>query len=143
MKLKHVSIAARNADRLAAFYCEIFGYAVSRPRRTLSGERVWRGNGLANVSIESVWLSLGSAEAPILELLQYEVWQDRTLPAVNEPGYGHMAFEVEDIALTHDRVIANGGSAIGEITNFGTSVAPYRIVYMRDPEGNILEIEQG
>lgn len=142
MKLKHVSIAARSVDRLAAFYCEAFGCSVLRPRRTVTGERVWRGNGLADVSVESIWLSLG-AEAPFLELLQYDLWQDRAVPAVNEPGYGHMAFAVDDIEATYARIIASGGAALGEITNFGTPEVPYWIVYMRDPEGNILEIEQG
>ena len=35
-----------------------------------------------------------------------------------------------------------GGSQLGEITNFGTADEPFLIVYVRDYEGNILELEQ-
>lgn len=143
MKLKHISITARDADALAAFYITVFGCRESRPRRTLSGERVWRGNGLPDVDIYSIWLSLPGSDSPFLELLQYDTWLDRAPPAVNEAGYGHIAFEVEDIDAAYAGIIGGGGRALGEITNFGTAAAPCRIVYMCDPEGNILEIEQG
>lgn len=143
MKFKHVSIAARDADRLATFYITVFGCRDCRPRRTLSGERVWRGNGLFHVDIYSIWLSLPGLDGPFLELLQYADWVDRGPAAVNEAGCGHIAFEVEDIDVTYAEIIGGGGSALGQITDFGTAGAPYRIVYMRDPEGNIIEIEQG
>lgn len=143
MKFKHISIAARDADRLASFYITVFGCRDLRPRKTLSGENVWRGNGLFQVDIYSVWLSLPGSDGPFLELLQYSKWVNRAPPAVNEGGSCHIACEVEDIDITYAAIIDGGGTALGEITDFGTADAPYRIAYMRDPEGNILEIEQG
>lgn len=39
--------------------------------------------------------------------------------------------------------ITRAGSAqIGEITDFGTAEKPFLIAYARDPEGNVLELEQ-
>lgn len=143
MKINHVSIVAKDADKLAIFYIDVFGCKDFRPRRVLSGERVWRGNGLAHVDIYSVWLSFPVSNGPILELLQYTAWLDRAPPAVNEAGYGHIAFEVMNIDATYAAIISGGGTAVGEITNFGTADTPHRIVYMRDSQGNILEIEQG
>ncbi|MBL4784481.1 MAG: hypothetical protein JKY49_03540 [Cohaesibacteraceae bacterium] len=40
------------------------------------------------------------------------------------------------------KILEAGGSSIGEITNFGTTDNPFLIVYMRDCEGNVLELEQ-
>ena len=67
---------------------------------------------------------------------------ERPSPAVNERGYAHLAFEVEDLLATIGKVLQSGGSMQGEVTNFGTNKQPHLIVYVRDPEGNILELEQ-
>lgn len=61
---------------------------------------------------------------------------------VNEPGYGHIALEVADIRATWAAIIAGGGSAEGEIVDLGSTGSPFLAVYMRDPEGNIVELEQ-
>ena len=110
--------------------------------KTLSGEKVSRGNGLPDVDIYSVWLKLPGSDGPFLELLQYEKMPDRPLPQVNAPGYGHIAFEIQDIDRTIAAILQSGGQKIGEITNFGSTEAPVLLIYMRDPEGNILELEQ-
>jgi predicted enzyme related to lactoylglutathione lyase len=67
---------------------------------------------------------------------------ERPTPAVNETGYAHLALEVDDLHDTVSTVVRSGGSLQGEITNFGTQDQPHLIVYVRDPEGNILELEQ-
>ena len=64
------------------------------------------------------------------------------MPAVNQPGYGHISFEVEDIQAAIDAVVAAGGAALGKITELGTAEAPCLCVYVRDPEGNVVELEQ-
>ena len=143
LKLSHVSLTARDADELSAFYIAVFGVIERRPSMRLSGKAVWRGNGLPGVDITSVWLDLPGAQGPFLEILAYDKTSDRPVPAVNDPGLGHLAFEVRDIHATVDSVLRSGGAMQGEVTNFGTDDAPCLIVYMRDPEGNILELEQG
>jgi len=142
MKLVHVSVAARDADGLSAFYKTVFGYEDRRPPTTLSGEKVSRGNGLSDSRIYSIWLTLPDVEGPFLEMLEYKDTVDRPLPRVNEPGFGHLSFEVKDIETTLEEIIRAGGEQFGEITDFGTANNPFLIVYVRDPEGNILELEQ-
>lgn len=142
MKLAHISIAARSADRLAAFYTDVFDCEEMRPPRTLSGEVVSRGNGLPNSVIYSIWLRLPDQKTPFLELLEYESSADRVEPRVDEIGLSHLAFQLVDIASTMTNILKAGGTALGEITNFGTADEPFLIVYMRDCEGNILELEQ-
>lgn len=79
---------------------------------------------------------------PFLEILQYSQMVGRPKPAVNEPGFGHLAFEVDDLTESVGNVLRFGGSLQGQITNLGTAETPFLVVYVRDPEGNILELEQ-
>lgn len=142
MKLTHVSLTARDAGALATFYKTAFGFAERRPRTRLSGEAVSRGNGLPDADILSHWLTMAERDGPFLEILEYADPVSRPLPAVNAPGWGHLAFEVSDLAATLEAVTGLGGEMQGEVVNFGTEAAPLRIVYVRDPEGNILELEE-
>ena len=142
MKLRHISLTAKDADRLSAFYRSVFGCHDIRPPMMLSGDRVSKGNGLPNAQIYAIWLAFPSAADPFLEILQYTQTENRPLPRVNEPGFGHIAFEVANLQETLTAILDNGGSLQGEITNFGTEASPYLIIYVRDPEGNILELEQ-
>lgn len=142
MRLLHVSLTARNADQLSAFYKEAFGFVERRAPRRLSGAAVSRGNGLPDNDIYSIWLDLPGHTEPFLEIMEYAVTAPRGLPAVNAPGFGHLAFEVADLEETLQRMQGLGGSLQGEITNFGSDDQPYLIVYARDLEGNILELEQ-
>lgn len=135
-------MVARDADKLAGFYKKMFGCKGRRPPRTLSGEKVSRGNGLPNSEIYSVWLTLPGVDGPFLEILEYSNTLDRPAPSVNEPGYGHISFEVEDIRAMFSSVIQAGGRPLGDITDLGSTEAPFLVVYMRDPEGNVIELEQ-
>jgi catechol 2,3-dioxygenase-like lactoylglutathione lyase family enzyme len=135
-------MVARDAGALAAFYGRVFGCEEVRAPRALTGAAVWRGNGLHGVDIISVWLSLPGVEGPFLEILEYGETRNRARPRVNEPGYGHIAFEVEDIGATMAGIVAAGGTGQGEITTLGTGAAQSRAVYMRDPEGNLIELEE-
>lgn len=142
MKLSHINVVARDAGALSDFYRNVFELELLRGPRTLSGEKVSRGNGVSNSVIRSIWLQLPGADAPFLEIHQHETTHDRGQPRVNEPGFGHLSFEVENIGSTLAAIIETGGSQIGEITDFGSAEKPLLIVYARDPEGNILELEQ-
>jgi len=142
MRLVHINLVARDADRLAAFYVTVFKCEILRQPTLLSGEKVSRGNGLAQSEIYAIWLTLPGCETPFLELHQHKVTHDRSLPRVNEPGFGHLSFETEDLRGALSAIVDAGGSRVGEITNFGSEEMPVLITYARDPEGNILELEQ-
>lgn len=142
MKLSHVSLNARDADALSTFYRDALGFTDRRPPRRLHGEMVSRGNGLPNSDIYSIWLIQHDRQEPFLEIMEYTEAVAGRRPAVNEPGYAHLAFEVEDLHATIRKVLQAGGSMQGEVTDFGTHQQPQLIVYVCDPEGNIIELEQ-
>ncbi|NRQ15066.1 VOC family protein [Ensifer sesbaniae] len=142
MKLAHINLVARDADALAAFYVNVLKCEPLRDPRMLSGEKVSRGNGIANCEIYTIWLKFPALDRPFLEIHEHRTMYDRSQPRVNEPGFGHLSFQMEDIRVALSAIIQAGGSQIGEITDFGTTDKPYLIAYARDPEGNILELEQ-
>jgi catechol 2,3-dioxygenase-like lactoylglutathione lyase family enzyme len=142
MRLSHINLVARDAVALADFYRVVFELDVLRELTMLSGEKVSRGNGVSNSVIKSIWLKLPGANAPFLEIHEHETTHDRGQPKVSEPGFGHLSFEIGDISATLANLIAAGGSQVGQITDFGSVTKPRLIVYARDPEGNILELEQ-
>ncbi|WP_420408513.1 VOC family protein [Hoeflea sp.] len=142
MRLAHINLVARDAKALAGFYMDVMKCELLRGPKVLSGEAVSRGNGLPNSEIHTIWLKFPDLERPFLEIHQHVITRHRDQPRVNEPGFGHLAFQLEDIGDTLSKIIGAGGNQIGEITNFGTSDKPCLIAYARDPEGNILELEQ-
>ncbi len=142
MRFGHISMVARDTDRLAEFYKTVFGCEDIVKRWHMSGKPVSRGNGVPNCEIYAAWLSLPGADGPFLEIFQYKTIEDRATPPVNQPGYGHLCFEVEDIHASFDEVIDAGGTPLGKITDLGTADVPVLCVYVRDPEGNVLELEQ-
>lgn len=142
MRLAHINLVARNANALAAFYINVMQCESLREPRMLSGEKVSRGNGLSNSEIYTIWLKFPELERPFLEIHEHTVTHDRGQPRVNEPGLGHLSFQMEDIGIVLSEIIRAGGAQIGEITDFGTPDKPYLIAYARDPEGNVLELEQ-
>ena len=142
MKFAHINLVARDADALAAFYVNVFKCQYLREAKLLSGEKVSRGNGLPNSEIYSIWLTFADCDAPFLEIHQHKVMHDRERPRVNEPGFGHLSFQTGDIRAALSAVIAAGGERVGEITDFGSAGQSFLIAYVRDPEGNLLELEQ-
>ncbi|MDA7948075.1 MAG: VOC family protein [Hyphomicrobiaceae bacterium] len=142
MRLLHINLTARDADTLSAFYKGAFGFVDRRPPKRMSGESVSRGNGLPNSNIYAIWLAFPDEHGPFLEIMEYAETVRRRVPAVNELGYGHLAIEVQDLKATIEKVLRLEGSLLGQITDIGTEEKPHFVVYVRDPEGNILELEQ-
>ncbi len=65
------------------------------------------------------------------------------MPAVNECGFAHIAFAVDDVDHALHAVIAAGGSTVGKIaTTEVEGLGVLLVVYARDPEGNIIELQK-
>jgi predicted enzyme related to lactoylglutathione lyase len=63
-------------------------------------------------------------------------------PPVNWPGFGHIAFVVDDVPAAREAVLAAGGGPVGEVVTLTNAAgAALTWVYVTDPEGNILELQ--
>jgi len=110
LRLRHVSLTARNADQLSSFYKQVFGFVEKRAPKRLSGKAVFRGNGLPDNDIYAIWLTFPNTQDPFLEIMEYTHPAKRGVPAVNDPGFGHIAFEVCNLHQTLENVLRFGGS---------------------------------
>lgn len=145
MKYTHTNLVARDWRRLADFYTEVFGCVPVPPRRDLSGVWLDKATSLHGVRIRGVHLRLpGHGDAgPTLEVFQYDEKKEAETPAPNSPGYGHIAFTVEDVEAVKAAVLALGGGVVGEVARVDLpGVGRLEFAYMRDPEGNVIEVQR-
>ncbi len=121
----------------------MFGCVRSGPERVLSGEWLARGTGLPGAVVRGIHLRLpGHGEAgPTLEIFSVEELEAAVGSVVNRPGLMHIAFDVDDIDETLERILAAGGQRQGEPVEADVpGVGRAGFVYTRDPEGNIVEL---
>ena len=64
-----------------------------------------------------------------------------TQPAANREGFGHIAFEVDDVHKATQKVLQHGGSKVGEIVSAEVDGKGLTFIYLADPEGNIIELQ--
>ena len=144
MKYTHTNLVAHDWRRLADFYIKIFDCQPVPPERDLKGEWLDKALNLKDTHITGIHLKLpGYTDGPTLEIFQYDESANSIKPYPNTPGYGHIAFSVPNVQETANKVIEMGGEMIGELTKI--TIEGYgRLVfaYMRDPEGNIIEIQR-
>ena len=77
-----------------------------------------------------------------MEIFSYTPQAARLSVSVNQPGFAHIAFQVEEVSLARAAVLAAGGKAVGEVVTLTiTSGAKVTWCYLADPEGNLIELQ--
>ncbi|MBI4860596.1 MAG: VOC family protein [Candidatus Riflebacteria bacterium] len=140
----HTNLIARDWRALATFYQNVFGCTPVPPERDLSGPWLDRATGIQGAHLRGAHLRLpGHGETgPTLELFEYDPPGGCGQPAINRPGLGHLAFEVEDVQKARDQVLAAGGRGYGQVVTIPVPGAgTVTFVYVTDPEGNIIELQ--
>jgi predicted enzyme related to lactoylglutathione lyase len=144
-KYKHTNIVARDWRKLAEFYEQIFGCELVPPERAAVGEWVERCTGVPGAEVHGAHLRLpGYGDGgPTLEIFQYNKTKQRPETAINRPGLAHLAFEVDDVETAGDTVLAAGGGCVGDlVTTEIADAGTITLIYMTDPEGNIIELQK-
>ena len=144
-KYVHTNLIARDWKRLARFYCEVFGCEPKGPERDLCAEWLEKVNAVPNAHLHGVHLRLPGYgdDGPTLEIFSYDHLIEGELPKSNQCGFAHIAFAVDDVDQALQAVIAAGGGRVGEIADAEVKAAGrIRLVYARDPEGNIVELQR-
>jgi len=131
VQLRYVNITVNDVDAALAFYSNVFGLEAR--------------NDVANGGFR--WVTLGSAEEPVLELV------------LSEPGAGRspenadalqellvkgelpmLVFRTDDVDATFERAVAAGAEVLQEPMDQGWGP---RDCGFRDPSGNSVRVEQG
>src|SRR5215203_189471 len=140
----HTNLIAVDWRKLAQFYIDLFGCEIVPPERDFTGEKLEALTGLEGAHLRGAHLRLpGYGESgPTLELFNYAELAEKPTRAVNRPGFGHIAFAVDDVPSARAAVLAAGGQAVGEVVTLTTSTGG-RVTscYVTDPENNIIELQ--
>ena len=142
LRYAHTNLIARDARALIAFYRDVLGCESIGQTRDLSGDWLDRLTGIPGAHIAGEHLALPGCEGKItLEIFEYGE-EELASRGISTPGFGHIAFEVDDVARKLADVRARGGGQIGELVKVdypdgrrGT------FVYATDPEGNVVELQ--
>ena len=143
-KYVHTNLIAEDWRALAGFYQEVFDCVPVPPERDFQGELLEAGTGIPGAHLQGIHLRLpGYKESgPTLEIFSYTPQAARSTVSVNQPGFAHIAFQVEEVSLARAAVLAAGGKAVGEVVTLTiTSGAKVTWCYLADPEGNLIELQ--
>jgi glyoxylase I family protein len=141
----HVNVTSRDWRRLADFYRDVFGMEQAGPERDISGADLDRATGLVGAHLHGAHLRLpgGGDDGPTLEIFSYEVMApDPGTATPHRAGWGHIAIMVPDVPAAQEAVVAGGGAILGDAVTMATKDGR-RLTwgYVRDPDGNILELQ--
>ncbi|QSG09184.1 VOC family protein [Halapricum desulfuricans] len=129
----HYAITVSDLDRMVTFYRDVLGLDVLA-EFTVGGEAFATGVDVPGASAEFVHLDGGDAR---MELVEYGPEGDRRpRPSLNEPGATHLGLEVDDL----DSVYAELPDSVDTLSEPQTTESGTRILFVRDPEGNLVEL---
>lgn len=123
--LHHASIMVRDLPSARAFYCDLLGLeALPRPQRGVQG----------------MWLSAGGQQVHLV------VGDVDTVPLTDSRREleakglaGHFALEVENVLSAAETLTENGHPPLGPMISRPDGSAS---VFVRDPDGNLVELIQ-
>ncbi len=139
--IHHVALSTGDLDRLVDFYTTLFGF-----ERVVEGG--WRGRpeidaivGLHGSEARQVMLRSGNA---YLEIFEYATPTGRRPQAhertAADHGYTHFCLDVTDIDAEYERLVAAGMAFHCAPPKLGNGAI--RATYGRDPDGNIVELQE-
>ncbi|MFB6105388.1 MAG: VOC family protein [Halobacteriaceae archaeon] len=133
MRAHHYGLTVSDLDRAVAFYADALGLDAVR-EFSVGGEAFADAVDVPGASAEFVHLDAGDA---LLELVAYDpAGDDRTGGDVNDAGATHLGLAVDDVdAVFHGLPDAVETHSSPQTTESGT-----RICFLRDPEGNMVEL---
>jgi len=135
LAFSHPGIVVSDLEKAIAFYRDMFGFRVI-------GQEGWDDSPATD---EAIGLKGSASKGAMmaghncfLELFEYQAPEQTAPPPetflAHETGIRHIAFYVDDVKKEFERLLALGGSKLGE------AVEGAAAVYARDPLGNIIEL---
>lgn len=145
-RIDHVNLVVTDLDGMCAFYERVLGLRQSK-RVTIEGAWIDAVVGLPGVRADVVYLD--ATDGPRVELIRYQRpagARPGGLDVANTRGLRHLAFRVTDIERAAVDLRAAGVEPLSPVALVPDAQVTYaggvrkRLVYFRDPEGNLLEL---
>ena len=134
----HTGITVSDLDRSIRFYRDLLGCDVSVPVRA-AGPLFETVTGVPGCQID---IAFARVPGHVIELLCFRAPDGRasTLRA-NDPGFMHVCLKVEMLERVVELLRGAGFEAVGAIQQAaGGPVDGLKVVYVRDPDGVVLEL---
>jgi catechol 2,3-dioxygenase-like lactoylglutathione lyase family enzyme len=130
---------------LQDFYVKVFGCEPISSERDHKGPAFEALTAIPGGSFRGRHLRLpGHGDrGPTLEIFQSNQKETDEPRRLTRPGFGHIAFEVPDVAAKRAEILQWGGNDIGKLVTLDIPGAgKLTLIYMTDPEGNIVELQR-
>jgi len=129
----HAAVTVADLDRAVAFYRDTFDFDVI-DRFEVAGEAFATAVGVPDATGRFAHLDGGGVR---VELVEYEPQGDAVERAdLNQPGAHHLGLAVDDVDAFHDRLSGD----VDTLSDPRTTDSGTRILFLRDPEGNLIEV---
>ena len=143
-RIDHVGVTVADVERSLRFYRDTLGLRVINDSLLTSPE-VAALLGLDTIELRSV--DLDSGDGRVFELLHYVRPAGRHVDYESrDPGTGHVALTVDNLEAVRVRIEAAGGKVISSaelhVSDPGGAFDGAICLYVRDPDGMILELVQ-
>lgn len=141
---RHTNIIAQDWKSLSRFYQDVFGCTPVPPERDQSGQWLEDGTKVKNAALKGEHLLLPGFPkgGPTLEIYSYSEMLDKPEAASNRKGFGHIAFEVDDVEKACEEIVRAGGKLYGKIvTRVVPGAGTITFTYVMDPEDNLVELQ--
>lgn len=136
--IHHVGIHVRDLDRMVTFYKEAFGFEVIDEFRWSDAEIVDKLIDVPGSAARGCMLRAGSCYMELFQFSAPEPESTRPLRPFDK-GYTHMCIDVTDIEKEYER-LKGVGMTFGHPSPI--DMGHVKSVYGKDPEGNVIEIQQ-
>ena len=138
----HVNICVRDLDRSIPFYQEL-GFTKLNDFVADDPDLIRALVGVAAKKARGAFMRLGNdPDAPVLDLVQFfdPPTQDQPYPTLNHVGICRIAFVVDDIDKTHEKLKALNVEFVGQGGSIHLpNVATVRVLMFKDPDGTVLD----
>lgn len=129
----HVGVTVSDLDRAVEFYTTTFDLDVAA-EFFVAGEAFSDAVSVAGASASFAHLAAGDV---IVELVEYEPQAEPNAPPeLNQPGAIHLGLSVDDVEAFYN----NLASAVETLSPPQTTATGTTICFLRDPDGNLIEV---
>jgi glyoxylase I family protein len=144
VKFRHVALIVEDLEKMRNFYETVMGFSCVRSMY-IDSEDFRRGIGVPGSSAHGVVLRIQNTDVEI-EMFQILplLARNKDISSTNAPGFRHLAFSVTDLDAIYQELIGIGVSFVEKpiFVSEPKEVAGLGFAYFKDPEGNLIELNQ-
>lgn len=145
-KFSHIGMSVKNIEEVVEWYSQVLGFYVLMPVTDVENE----GDSAIGIMCQEVFgtqfqpfkiAHLSTVDGIGIELFEFpETGSQLAEFAPYRPGVFHICIQDPNIEQLAATIVANGGKQRMPIREYYPGEKPYKMVYMEDPFGNIIEL---